>query len=257
MSTIKNVNTMNPKGIILSEFVKKPHLKCSWEKVGEYQIKMVWGYDTKPEFDGWYVYSEPCHECYNDPLQSGTGLYRYLKSFQPRLYDLELDPFFKAFGLINGTYYKNLCKESILEAKELLAELNQERDTLVKECKDLFEEREILEGKYSVNRQMRELKEEKIRRLDEKIDCLQKEIYPIKVFRIKPIKEDLLEIVLHSEDGFRKVGTLSFQDEIVKRKLDIEKHQFYRAYISLCRTQICWEGDRQYINTSDLLVCLQ
>lgn len=205
--------------------------------------------------DAWYVYNGPCHECYN-ALQTGLGLNRYLKFFLPRLYDLELDPFFKAFGLIDGRNVKNMCKESIMEAKELLKKLSQERAALVEECDELTKERLILEEKYSINRQMKELKQQKIERLDEKIECVKKEIYPIKVFRVRPMSEDLLYIELRSENGFIKVGTLSFRDEIIEERLYLNKGAFSRAYISVCHTKLCW-GENEYINAEDLVACLK
>lgn len=205
--------------------------------------------------DAWYVYNGPCAECYN-ALQTGLGLNRYVKFFQPRLYDLELDAFFKAFGLI-GVDVKNMCKESIMEAKELLKKLSQERAALIEECEQLTKERFILEEKYSINRQMKELKQQKKEKLDEKIECIKKEIYPIKVFRVRPMSEDLLYIELRSENGFRKVGTLSFNDEIVKEKLDIEKHKFCRAFISVCHTKIFWEWEHEFIDAEDLVACLK
>lgn len=206
--------------------------------------------------DAWYVYNGHCHECYN-ALQNGLGLNRYLKFFEPRLYNLELYSFFKPFDLIDGTDVKNMCKESIVEAKELLKKLSQERAALVEECEQLTKERFILEEKYSINRQMKELKQQKIEKLDEKIECVKKEIYPIKVFRVRPMSEDLLYIELRSENGFRKVGTLSFNDEIVKEKLDIEKHKFCRAFISVCHTKICWEWEHEFIDGEDLVACLK
>lgn len=260
MTTIKNV-----KGIILSEF-KDPELRCSWWKLDENQVQMVWGYDMPPQQEFF---------CNLDPIKTGLGLIRYRKGldmkiaeslqryrkehsscldfFQPRTYDLDLDPFQKAFGIIDGAYYKNICKESTVEGKKLLEKLHQERSSLLEECEQLTKDNIYLEERIDTNREMKDVKKAKIKLLNEKIECVKKEISPIKIHRLLPMAEDLLYFELRSDEGFRRVGTLSFDSEIVARYLGIHKRIFRRAYISLCQTKVCWESESQYLTVKSLI----
>lgn len=144
-------------------------------------------------------------------------------------------------------------KECIMQKKEELQKLKEELYELTEKCYRLIKEEFDLERQQSIKRHIRRIEKNNIKIINEKIECLKKELSKPKIYRIKPLPSGNLYIEYETEEEYSRRSITISQNTYPCNKMIFCGQSFSQAYMSPCGSKICWSSNCWTVDIEEII----